>query len=282
MALEKIFPRVFDPQSISEFSTVCRQALYEGNEEAKRYLKLVEVNYCSPMSTLGDNEKTYMQMYISTAFHLAKRMKKISRRNLIRKEKAEFEKAISLEETTINKNRYIKELEEIKKCEFKKTEDELKNKIKGIETRRKSIRKGLIIVTPTAIGASLYVSSEFLPREIAELVSSLVGLGTAASFYSLEKMEIKKVEKITDEYYRKRRKTIQDCCEDQNGMEKYHLGRTKQIEEKYSNELLKIEKDIYEQKRKQLVIEEEKLNSLYDKFISRDGVQISHDKIVIY
>lgn len=217
MTQEKFFPRVFEPQSIREFSTVCYQALYENNDEAKKYLKLVEVSFCSPNSTLGENEKAYVQTYISKAFHVAKKMKKINRRDFIRKEKVEFDKKISLEDATINKNRYLKELEEIKDNELAKT--------KSIFGRTAQTLPPLTSSTTFAV-SYVYLN---LPKEPSALIAGSVGVATYAVFKILGS--------------RKTKKTIQDCCEAQHETDKYYTERLKQIEGEYSDELLKIEDD---------------------------------------
>ena len=217
MTREKSSPRVFEPQSIREFSTVCYQVLYENNDEAKKYLKLVEKSYCSPYSTLGENEKAYMQTYISEAFHLAKRMKKINKRDFIRKERVEFNKKISLEEATINKNRYLRELKGIKDDEIEKTKN-----IYGRATR---------ILPPLTSSTSLAISYAYLniPKEPAALIAGITGLATYATFKTL--------------CSRKTKKTIKDCCQAQSETNKYYAERARQIEGEYSDELLKIEDD---------------------------------------
>lgn len=224
MTREKSSPRVFEPQSVREFSAVCYQALYESNDEAKKYLKLVEANYCSPYSTLGENEKAYMQTYISEAFHLAKRMKKINRRDSIRKERAEFNKKISLEEVAINKNRYLRELEEIKDDEIEKTKN-----IYGRATR---------ILSPLTSSTSLAISYAYLniPKEPAALIAGITGLATYTTFKTL--------------CSRKTKKTIQDCCQTQSETNKYYTKRVRQIEGEYSDELLKTEDDIEDEENK--------------------------------
>jgi len=217
MTREKFFPRVFEPQSIREFSTVCYQALYESNDEAKKYIQLVEMNYCSPNSTLGENENAYMQKYMCKAFHLAKKMKKANRRNLIRKERAEFDKKISLEEATINKNRYLRAPEEIKNDELEKA--------KNIFGRAAQT------LPPLTSSASFAISYVYfnIPKEPSALIAGISGAATYAAFKIL--------------CSRKTKKAIQDCCQVQCETDKYYTERLKQIEEEYSDELLKIEDD---------------------------------------
>ena len=217
MTREKFFPRVFDPQSIREFSTVCYQALYENNDEAKKYIQLVEMNYCPPNSTLGKNENAYMQKYMCKAFHLAKNMKKINRRNFIRKERADFNKKISLEEATINKNRYLKASEEIKSDELEKT--------KNVFGRAAQMLPSL---TSSASFAISYVYFN-IPKESSALIAGVTGAATYAAFKIL--------------CSRKTKKAIQDCCQIQCETDKYYSDRMEKIEEEYSNEMLKIEKD---------------------------------------
>ena len=217
MTQEKIFPRVFEPQSIREFSTVCYQALYENNDEAKKYLQIVEVNYCSPNSTLGENENAYMQKYMCKAFHLAKKMKKANRRNLIRKERTDFNKKISLEEATINKNRYLRASEEIKNGELEK--------IKSVFGRA---AQALPPLTSSASFAISYVYFN-VPKESSALIAGITGASTYAAFKIL--------------CSRKTKKAIQDCCEVECQADKYYTERLRQTEEEYSDDLLKIEDD---------------------------------------
>jgi len=239
MTLEVDFPRVLEPHCLEDLSTVYYQSMYENKDEAKKLIENLN-NYCLE---LNFNEKAYMYTYMAKAQHVAKRVKKINRRNFVRKGRAKFNKKVSLEEVTINKNRYLEKLEEIKDCELERFDKELENKIMGIERRRKIIRRGEVLIPPATSGASLFISSNYLPAKIAGLIASGVGLGTFAAFYLLDKREIKKIEKTTDNHYEKRRKTIHKICEDQTGIEKYYNDRKKQIQEEYSNEFLVIEKD---------------------------------------
>jgi hypothetical protein len=217
MTLETKFPRVLETQSIKEFSVACYQALYENNEEAKKYIRLVEVNYCSLISTLGENEKAYMQIYISKGLGLAKRIKKINRRNFIRKEKAEFNKAVSLEDALINKNRYSEALGEIKNDELEKT--------------RNICGKAVKTLTPLTTSTSFVISSIYcnIPKEPSALIAGVAGITTYATIKILGS--------------RKTKKAIQECCEAQTETERYYIERVKQIENNYSDELLAIEGD---------------------------------------
>jgi len=217
VTLEKFFPRVFEPQSIGKFSTACYQALYESNEEAKRYVQIVEANYCSSISTLGENEKSYMQRYVNAGLHLAKKMKKVNRRNLLRKEKAEFDRKVSFEEAVINKSRYLKALEEIKNDELEKT--------------KSVFGRGAKVLPPLTSSASFAFSYIYLdvPKEPSALIAGIAGVATYATFKILQS--------------RKMKQAIQNCCEDQNGTEKYYTDRLREIEREYSRELLKIESD---------------------------------------
>jgi len=239
MTLEIKFPRVLKPTSLEDLATVYYESMYEGKDESKKLIENLN-KYCLD---LNFNERAYMYTYIAKAQCVAKRMKKIKRRNFVRKEKAKFNKTISLEEATVNRNSYLKKIEEIKKTELERIEKKLENEIKGVETRRKIIRRGTILITPTTTGASLFISSNYVPLKIAELVASVVGFGTITAFYLLDKKETKKVEKITDEHYKKRKRIIQDFCEDQNGTENYYSERMRQIENEYSSDLLTTELD---------------------------------------
>jgi len=224
MTREKFFPRVFEPQSIREFSTVCYQALYENNDEAKKYIQLVEMNYCSPNSTLGENENVYMQKYMCKAFHLAKKMKKINRRNFIRKERVDFNKKISFEEATINKNRYLKASEEIKSDELEKT--------------KSVFGRAAQMLPPLTTSASFAISYVYfnIPKEPSALIAGVTGAATYAAFKIL--------------CSRKTKKAIQDCCQIQCETDKYYAESVRQIEEEYSDELLKIEDDKEDEENK--------------------------------
>jgi hypothetical protein len=213
MTLEVRHPRVLEPQSLEDLTTVYYESMYRNKDEAKKLIENLN-NYCSG---LNSNEITYMQTYMVKAERLAKRKKKINRRNFVRKENAKFNKKISLEEAEINKNRYLKALEEIKNDELKKT--------------RKIYGRGAKTIPPLASSASFAVSCIYfnIPKEPSALIAGALGLTTYAVFKTFES--------------RKSKKTIQKCCEDERGTEKYCTDRKKQIEEEYLSEILKIEAD---------------------------------------
>jgi hypothetical protein len=198
--------------------------LYENIDEAKKYIQLVEMNYCSPNSTLGENENAYMQKYMCKAFHLAKKMKKANRRNLIRKERTDFNKKISLEEATINKNRYLRASEEIKNDELEKTKNVFGRAAQALP--------------PLTSSASFAISYVYLniPKESSALIAGVTGAATYAAFKIL--------------CSRKTKKAIQDCCQVQCETDKYYTERVRQIEEEYSDDLLKIEDDKEDEENK--------------------------------
>jgi len=246
MTQEKYFPRVFDPQSIKEFSAACYQTFYENNEEAKRYIKLVEINYCSPISTLEDNEKAYMQMFESTGFHLAKKMKDVEVRKMCREDCLEKMKKSDL-----------KKAEEIRNNDLEKNKGMRDQELGKIKSERR-IWKKIIVVAPVSI-SSLLVGFNYLPPLAASGIAGFATIitHTASEWYYSKRAN--KREEILNDYY------------DENNVILYNYREQQQIiENTFAIKREEIEKNVDEQKRKHFDKEEEKLIKFYKKFVNQD------------
>lgn len=257
MAQGKIFPRVFDPKSVKEFSAACYQALYENNDEAKRYVKLVEVNYCSLISTLGDSEKTYMQIYISTGFHLAKKLKDVELRKMNREESLKKIKTSDL-----------KKAEEIRDSDLEKNKEVRDQELGKIKSERKVWRK-VIEVAPVSIG-SLLIGLNYLSPMTASGVAGVTTIVTYTVSELRHSKRTNKREEILNDYY------------DENNVVLYNYREQQQIiENDFSIKREQIEDDVDKQKRKHFTIEEEKLAKLYIKFIGRDEDESQVPEIIV-
>ncbi|MEM5778743.1 MAG: hypothetical protein QXD43_01580 [Candidatus Aenigmatarchaeota archaeon] len=242
--------KIPEPQTIEELSTVCYQAMYESNEEAKKHLNEIQKNYYS--LNLNESEKSYIEKYFNSTFHIAKKMKKINRRNYVRKEKADFDKKVFMEEATINKNTYLKEIDKIKKY-----------KMKGLSKERKIIKGGVTTIPPVVTAGSYFVLTNYAPKDIATAVSTAIGFGVFSAICLIDKLKTKKEEKINKDYY-----------ENKINIEKYYADRVKQIENDYIVEILKIEDDKESEAKKIISKEIKKLQKSFNACKSKESFDI--------
>jgi len=270
MTRENMFPRVFEPQSIVEFSTLCYQAIYEGNEEAKKYLKLVELNYCSPLSTLEDNEKAYMLTYVNTGFHLAKKMKDIERRRYCRIQRLKEKKEEKIKDAYNRRKNNLKKAEDIFKNNSKKNEEIKNEEIEEIKDRQ-SIWNKIAEVAPPSV-SSLLIGLNYLPPLAAAGVSGFVAITTysISKIYRSKKRDKKK--EILNDYYDENGIIFYNLREQQQIIDNEYSLRIQEIKNEWEEELKKIEKNVDQQKKKHFDREEKKLARVYERFINKAEV----------
>ncbi len=234
-------PRVFEPTSIGDVAAVCYQGMYENIDGAKRFIKLLDIA-CSPWSNYEDNERAYMQTFLATARHLAKKIKENKVRYEKRVERAEKEKKSK-----------IGELKKLRDYELKKADEIVREELGKIEDKKK-IGKKLVGSLPSAI-SSLLISLEYLPLGAALGISLLVGSATYTGFTLYYSRERSKIEGILYNY-----REQQEIIEDE------YAKKMRKVEEEYDKKMAWIERTTKENIERHCSLAEEKMRRAYQRY----------------